>query len=84
MHKLKRDQDEVEGVVTLKAIVEDKLQSVRAVLAQANYSTAVQAHDAQKQVIVTGDLERVGQRWQLTNASVRELPADVESEDETD
>ena len=76
VHKLKRDQDEVEGVVTLKAIVEDKLQSVRAVLDQANYSTAVKAHDAKAQIIVTGDLERVGQRWQLTNASVRELPAD--------
>lgn len=82
VHKLKRDQDEVEGVVTLKAIVEDKMQSVRAVLDQANYSTAVQAHDAQKQVIVTGDLERVGQRWQLTNASVRELLAGEETEDE--
>jgi hypothetical protein len=78
VHKLKRDQDEVEGVVTLKAIVEDKVQSVRAVLDQANYSAAVQAHDAQTQVIVTGDLERVGQRWQMTNASVRELPADEE------
>ena len=76
VHKLKRDQDEVEGVVTLKAIVEDKMQSVRAVLDQANSSVAVQAHDAQKQVIVTGDLERVGQRWQVTNASVRELPAE--------
>jgi hypothetical protein len=82
VHKLKRDQDEVDGVVTLKAIVEDKMQSVRAVLDQANYSTAVRAHDAQKQVIVTGDLERVGQRWQLTNASVRELPAEESADDE--
>jgi len=82
VHKLKRDQDEVDGVVTLKAIVEDKMQSVRAVLDQANYSTAVRAHDAQKQVIVTGDLERVGQRWQITNASVRELPAEESADDE--
>lgn len=84
VHKLKRDQDEVEGVVTLKAIVEDKMQSVRAVLDQTNYSTAVQAHDAQKQVIVTGDLERVGQRWQITNANVRELPSDDDAEDEVE
>lgn len=83
VHKLKRDQFEVDGVVTLKAIVEDKVQSVRAVLDQANYSTAVQAHDAQKQVIVTGDLERVGQRWQVTNATVRELPADDAADDES-
>lgn len=82
VHKLKRDQEEVEGVITLKAIVEDKLQSVRAVLDQANYSVAVQAHDAQAQVIVTGDLERVGHRWQVTNASLRELPADDTADDE--
>lgn len=82
VHKLKRDQDEVEGVVTLKAIVEDKMQSVRAVLDQANYSIAVQAHDAQTPVIVTGDLERVGQRWQVTNAIVREVPADDTEDDE--
>ncbi len=78
VHKLRRDQDDVEGVVTLKAIVEDKMQSVRAILDQSNYSIATQAHDAKKTVIVNGDLERVGQRWQLTNASVRELPSDGE------
>lgn len=82
VHKLKRDQDEVDGIVTLKAIVEDKMQSVRAVLDQANYGIAVQAHDARKPVKVTGDLERVGQRWQLTNASVRELPAEESADDE--
>jgi hypothetical protein len=82
VHKLKRDQDELEGAVTLKAIVEDKMQSVRTVLDQANYSIAVKAHDKKQQVIVTGDLERVGQRWQLTNASVRELPGDDEVEDD--
>jgi uncharacterized protein YejL (UPF0352 family) len=84
VHQLKRDQDEIEAVVTLKAIVEDKVQSVRAVLDQANYSAAVQAHGAQKQIIVTGDLERVGQRWQLTSASLRQLPDDEEGNDELD
>jgi len=78
VHKLRRDQEDVDGVVTLKAIVEDKMQSVRAILDQSNYSIATQAHDAKKPVIVNGDLERVGQRWQLTNASVRELPSDGE------
>jgi hypothetical protein len=82
VHKLKRDQEEVEGVVTLKAMIDDKLQSVSAVLDQATYSIAVQAHKAKAHVIVTGDLERVGQRWQMTNASVRELPTeeDVDSD----
>ena len=82
VHKLKREQEEIEGVVTLKAIVEDKMQSVRAVLDQENYRTATQAHEAKEQLIVTGDLERVGQRWQLTNAMVRLLPDESFDEDQ--
>src|ERR1700730_13215486 len=81
VHKLKRDQEEVEGVVTLKAMVDDKLQSVSTILDQANYSVAVRAHEAKTPVIVTGDLERVGHRWQMTNASVRELLADDGAEE---
>ena len=82
VHQLKRDQTEVEGLVTLKAIVDDKLQSVRAVLDQANYSIAVQAHDKKTPVVVKGDLERVGQRWQVTNASVTELGSDDGADDD--
>jgi hypothetical protein len=82
VHKLKRDQNEVEGLVTLKAMIDDKPQSVGAVLDQTNYSIAIKAHDAQTPVIVTGDLERVGHRWQLTNASVREIPAGDDTEDD--
>jgi hypothetical protein len=82
IHKLKRDQEQVEGVVTLKTIIDDKVQSVSAVLDQSTYALAVQAHKAQKQVIVTGDLERIGQRWQMTNASVRELPTDSEFDED--
>jgi hypothetical protein len=67
---------EVQGVVTLRAMVDDQLQPVNTVLDQANYSVAARAHAARTPVIVTGDLERVGQRWQMTNATVRELPAD--------
>jgi hypothetical protein len=76
VHKLKVTQGEVEGVVTLKAMVDDRVQPVGAVLDQANYSVAVRAHAARTPVIVTGDLERVGHRWQMTNVNVRELPAD--------
>lgn len=82
IHKLKRDQEEVEGVVTLKAMVDDQIQSVSAVLDQTTYAVAVQAHKAKTPVIVTGDLERIGQRWQITNASVRELPADAEADED--
>jgi hypothetical protein len=74
--KLKRDQEEVEGVVMLNAMVDERPQQVSAILDQASYGVAARAHAARTPVIVTGDLERVGQRWQMTNVvNVRELPA---------
>lgn len=78
VHKLKRDQDEVEGSVTLKALIDDRPQSVTAILDQANYGVAVRAHGSKSPVIVTGDLERTKHRWQLTNGRVREVPTEDE------
>jgi hypothetical protein len=80
---LKRDHEDVEGLVTLKAMVDEKPQSVRAVLDQSNYSIAMRAHEHKAPVIVKGDLERVGQRWQLTNAQVTSLDNN-DSDDETE
>jgi len=82
VHKLKRDHGESEGEVTLKAMVDDKPQSVSAKLDGANYSIAVQAHKAKHPVIVTGDIKRVGQRWWMEYPTVREIPADDAVDDE--
>jgi len=68
VYQLKRDQDEAAGLVTLKALVDNRIQSVRAMLDQASYSLAVRAHDRKLPVIVRGNLECVGQRWQLSSA----------------
>lgn len=76
VHTLKRHDEDVEGLVTLKAMVDERPQSVRAVLDQANYSIAVRAHDSKTPVFVRGDLERVGQRWQLLNAQVTSFGED--------
>jgi hypothetical protein len=63
-------------------MVEGSVQPVSAVLDQANYDIASHAHTARAPVIVTGDLERVGQRWQMTNVkNVREWPADEGDEE---
>ena len=78
VHKLTRGQQEVEGVVTLKAEIDDRIQSVTAVLDETNYRVAIRAHEARNPVIVHGDLERIGQRWRVTNATVRELPVQEE------
>lgn len=82
VHKLKRDPSEEEGVIALKAMVDDKPQAVNVSLDRANYSIAVRAHDGKAPVIVKGDLVRVGQRWQMTNASVREIPTEDGTDDE--
>ncbi|MBC6412798.1 MAG: hypothetical protein GDA39_07965, partial [Hyphomonadaceae bacterium] len=52
VHKLRRDQHEVEGLVALKAEVDGKMQSVNAVLDQDNYAVATRAHGARNPVIV--------------------------------
>lgn len=80
VNKLSRDIEEVDGLVTLKVFIENRLQSVRAIFDQANYSQAVHAHDSKLQVLVSGDLERVGQRWQLTNGDIIALEPDVDDE----
>ena len=83
VHKLIRDQQEMEGVVALKAEIDGKIQSVAAVLDETNYGVAIRAHEARNPVIVDGDLERIGQRWRVTNASVRELPVQRDDEPRT-
>ena len=80
VHKLIRDRQEVEGMVALKVEIDGKIQSATAVLDETNYGLAIRAHDARNPVIVDGDLERIGQRWRVTNASVRELPVQKTAE----
>jgi hypothetical protein len=82
VHKLKRDQAEADGLVTFKAMIDNRLQSVRATLDDQNYSTAVRAHDERAPVLVQGDLVRVGQRWQLKSAKVVEVQSDAETDEQ--
>ncbi|WP_295405705.1 hypothetical protein [uncultured Thiocystis sp.] len=82
--QLKRDQDEAEGLVTLKALVDGKIQSVKATLDQANYRQAVQAHDQQLPVLVRGDLERIGQRWRLNGAELLNVGMAEDEDNPTD
>ena len=70
VHELKRDHDEFEGSIKLKANVDGRIQTVSAILDQVSYKLAVRAHGDKLLVISHGDLERIGQRWQLTNATL--------------
>lgn len=80
VHALARDRRELEGKVTFKTQIEGRVQSVAGVLDPKNYEVAIRAHRAEARVIVNGDLERVGQRWRVTNANVRELRVQPDGE----
>ena len=84
VHKLTRDRFEADGFVTFKVDMDGKTKSVVSLLDQNNYSVALGAHDARNPVILNGDLERVGQRWRVTNPTVRELTSNDGDEDEAD
>ena len=70
VQKLKRDADEPEGIVTLRARIDGSVKSISALLPQADYRIAIRAHDERAMVIADGDLERVGQRWRLLNPRI--------------
>lgn len=67
---LKRDGEELDGTIRLKTEIDGRQQSVEAVLEQADYEKAVQAHRDRAPIVLRGDLERAGQRWRLLNAHI--------------
>ena len=68
--RLTRDEDDTEGTVTMHAIVDERIQSVTAVLSQSDYLDAIRAHEDKLGIILEGDLERIGQRWRLSNPRI--------------
>ena len=82
VQRLKRDDSETDGTVTLRASVEGKIQSVTAVLSQPDYNLAIQAHKEKTPVIAEGDLDRFGQRWHLLNPRIVAVITDDDAEDE--
>lgn len=64
---LDRPEDEQEGKVSLKTFLDGQPVSIRAVLPSEMYHDALEAHDAKRNVMITGDLKRSGQRWLLMN-----------------
>jgi len=75
---LNRTEDQEEGKIRLKAEIDGQMQSVNAVLEQSEYARAIRAHAEQATVIAEGDLERVGQRWNLRNGRIKAIIANRE------
>ena len=64
---LVRDQSDPEGRVTIRAVLDGALTSVRVDFDPPEYSMIADAHDRRLSVSLEGDLRRDGQRWHLMN-----------------
>lgn len=76
--QLRRPQEEFDGRITLKALVDGRVRSLTADLSNQDYEGAILAHSLKLPVTVIGDLERDGQRWRLVS------PRDLSIIDEDD
>lgn len=77
---LKRGETEDDGTIRLLAYVDRKRLSVTAVLEREDYERSVQAHKDRAPVVLSGDLDRMGQRWRLLNPQLEEIIRNDESE----
>ena len=75
---LARDQSDPDGRVTVKAVIDGALSSVKVDFSPPEYARITDAHNRRLSVSLEGDLFREGQRWRLMNP--RDL-AVVEDED---
>ncbi len=78
---LKRGEKEADGTTTLKTEIDGQTQSVEAALEKFDYERAVEAHKTKAMVVLTGDLERTGQRWKLLNPCLERVLSSDEQPD---
>jgi hypothetical protein len=64
---LARDENAVEGRVTVKSPIDGKMSSIRIDFGPRDYKKIVEAHEQRQAISLEGDLEREGQRWKLSN-----------------
>ena len=72
-------QKDEEGSIRLTTTIGARQQSVTATLEHRDYERAVHAHRDRAAVVLTGDLERIGQRWRLLRPTLSEVIRDHES-----
>ena len=79
VQRLKRDETEDDGTITMRASIDGRTQSVAVVLTEKDYDRAIEAHKAKAPIIVDGDLDRFGQRWRLLNPRIVEVIYDEDA-----
>ena len=82
--RLARNDQMIDGTVTVRAAIDGQTQSVTAVLNQEDYNKAITAHQGMVVVGLEGDLERVGVRWHLRSPKVIDVIADDNGTDDED
>ncbi len=76
---LTRGETEDDGTIRLAtSSIDQRRRSVKAVLEREDYERAVQAHKDRAAVVMSGDLECMGQRWRLLSPLLREIIRDDE------
>ena len=65
--RLARDKAEPQGTATIRAFLDGRMTSVKAVFNASDYSEITRAHRDRLSVSLEGDLRREGQRWRLRN-----------------
>ena len=76
VRRLKRGEAGDDGTIGLLAKIDGQRQSVAAVLERADYERAVQAHRDRTPVVLSGDLDRIGQRWRLLSPRLTDVIRD--------
>ena len=80
VRRLKREQSDLDGTIGLAADVDGQRQSIVAVLEREDYERAVRAHRDRALVVLTGDLDRAGQRWRMLNPHIENVISDSEAD----
>lgn len=83
IHRLRRDEWETDGVVTIRAVVEGQWKSVKVYARRVDYERLTEAHRKKSTVAVTGDMEQYGQRLVLRNARILSIDTNEEDDGET-
>ena len=73
---LRRGNAGDDGTIGLATDIDGQRQSVAAVLERMDYERAVQAHRDRMPVVLSGDLDRIGQRWRLLSPRLTDVIRD--------
>ena len=82
IQRLRRDDSEIDGMITLRTYVDGRAVSVAADLGRHDYDRAIQAHKSNALVVMNGDLERFGGRWRLRDPYIADVISDEDDEDD--